>query len=64
MERALLTPADVHYGRSDELLVARAGVLAGAYKAHPERFVKGLPIPAQVPSMVWINPPAKEVALA
>jgi len=61
---ALFTPADVHYGRSDELLVARAGVLAGAYKAHPERFVKGLPIPAQVPSMVWINPPAKEVALA
>jgi putative transposase len=61
---ALFTPADVHYGRSDELLVARASVLAGAYAVHPERFVKGLPIPREVPSMVWINPPAKEVALA
>ena len=27
---ALFAPADVHYGRSDELLVARAGILAGA----------------------------------
>jgi putative transposase len=61
---ALFTPADVHYGRSDELLVARAGVLAGAYAAHPERFVKGLPTPREVPSMVWINPPSKEVPLA
>jgi putative transposase len=61
---ALFTPADVHYGRSDEVLAARASVLAGAYAVHPERFVKGLPIPAQVPSMVWINPPSKEVPLA
>ena len=44
--------------------MARAGVLADAYAAHPERFVKGLPIPAEVPSMVWINPPSKEVPLA
>jgi len=41
--------------------VARAGVLAGAYAAHPERFVKGLPIPAPVPSTVWINPPPKDL---
>jgi hypothetical protein len=34
------------------------------YAAHPERFVKGLPIPAQVPAAVWINPPSKEVPLA
>jgi putative transposase len=61
---ALFTPADVHYGRSDQLLAARAGVLAGAYATHPERFVKGLPIPAPVPSTVWINPPSKEVPLA
>jgi putative transposase len=46
------------------MLVARAGVLAGAYAAHPERFVKGLPLPAEVPATVWINPPQKEVALA
>jgi putative transposase len=61
---ALFTPADVHYGRSAKLLEVRAGVLAGAYAAHPERFVKGLPLPAEVRAIVWINPPAKEVALA
>jgi putative transposase len=61
---ALFTPADVHYGRSDQLLVARAGVLAAAYAIHPERFVQGLPTPREVPSMVWINPPSKEVPLA
>ena len=61
---ALFTPADVHYGRSAKLLEVRAGVLAGAYAIHPERFVKGLPVPREVPSMVWINPPPKEVPLA
>ena len=44
--------------------MARAGVLASAYATHSERFVKGLPLPKQVPSMVWINPPPKEVPLA
>ena len=57
---ALFTPADVHHGRTDRLLEARAGVLAGAYAAHPERFVKGPPRPASVPAEVWINRPAKE----
>jgi|ERR1035437_1616385 hypothetical protein len=61
---ALFTPTDVHYGRSDQLLQARAGVLASAYAAHPERFVKGLPLPQEVPTTVWINPPPKEVPLA
>jgi putative transposase len=61
---ALFTPADVHYGRSDELLMARAGVLADAYTVHPERFVKGIPTPREVPDTVWINPPSKEVVLA
>ena len=61
---ALFTPADVHHGRTDRLLEARAGVLAGAYAAHPERFVKGPPRPASVPAEVWINRPAKEVPQA
>ncbi len=61
---ALFTPADVHYGRSAKLFAARASVLAGAYTVHPERFVKGIPTPREVPDTVWINPPAKEVALA
>jgi hypothetical protein len=34
-------------------------VLAAAYAARPERFVKGRPHPADLPQTVWINPPAK-----
>ena len=61
---ALFTPADVHHGRASELLEVRAGVLAGAYAVHPERFVKGLPLPRPVPTEVWINRPTKEVPQA
>ena len=61
---AMFTPADVHHGRADRLLEVRAGVLAGAYAAHPERFVKGPPRPEPVPAEVWINRPAKEVPQA
>lgn len=61
---AMFTPADVHHGRTDRLLDARAGVLAGAYAAHPERFVKGPPRPRPVPGEVWINRPLKEVPQA
>jgi len=32
--------------------------LERAYQAHPERFVRGLPVAAEIPSAVWINPPA------
>ena len=38
----------------------RQHVLAVAYAAHPERFVKGRPHPADLPQAVWINPPAKK----
>jgi putative transposase len=55
----LLTPADVHYGRAGQKIEARAGVLAAAYAAHPERFPRGLPQPAPAPNAVWINPPMK-----
>jgi len=61
---AMYTPADVHYGRTIELAQVRAGVLAGAYAAHPERFVKGRPFPKPVPAEVWINRPEKEVPRA
>ncbi len=61
---ALFTPADVHHGRAGRLLEVRAGVLAGAYAAHPERFVKGPPRPRPVPTEVWINQPVKEVPQA
>jgi len=60
---ALLTPADVHYGRADEKLAQRQIVLQQAFQNHPERFVQGRPMPAQVPDAVWINRPAPETPL-
>jgi putative transposase len=55
-----MTPADVHYGRAREKRERRAAVLARAYEAHPERFVRGMPKPAELPKEVWINPPVKK----
>ena len=56
----LLTPAVVHAGRAAEVTAARAVTLARAYEAHPERFVRQPPQPPQVPTAVWINPPARK----
>jgi putative transposase len=54
---ALLTPADVHYGRAEQVTSARATVLDAAYAAHPERFVSKSPQPPRLPEAVWINQP-------
>jgi putative transposase len=54
---AMLTPADVHYGRAAAVLAERQNVLDAAYAAHPERFVKGPPKVPSLPQAVWINPP-------
>ena len=53
----LLTPADVHFGRVEQIREERARVLQQAYDAHPKRFVKGLPVPPEIPEAAWINPP-------
>jgi len=53
----LLTPADVHFGRAEQRHAARALVLEAAHRAHPERFVLGIPIPPPLPSAAWINKP-------
>jgi len=53
----LLTPFDVHHGRADQRVAARATVLTAAYAAHPERFPAGQPQPPARPLEVWINPP-------
>jgi putative transposase len=60
---ALLTPADVHWGRAPETLARRAETLRTAYAAHPERFA-ALPRPAQLPNGVWINPPQEDTPTA
>lgn len=56
----LMTPATVHYGRAEKVREDRARVLAAAYAAHPERFVRGVPTPPQLPTAAWINPPATQ----
>lgn len=53
----LMTPATVHFGRAETVQEERARVLAAAYAAHPERFVKGLPKLPQLPKAAWINKP-------
>ena len=68
---ALMTPHDVHHGRVDAKLVQRSVVLSAAFRAHPERFTRGLPMPEEPRTAVWINPPkvspeteSKELAIA
>lgn len=53
----LLTPATVHYGHAETIRTQRQQVLAAAFAAHPERFVRGLPTPPILPTEVWINRP-------
>ncbi len=61
---ALLTPEDVHYGRSLTVLAARQAALDTAYRDHPERFVHRAPRAALPPESAWINPPKRESAEA
>jgi putative transposase len=51
------TPADVHYGRAEQVRAERAVVLDEAYAAHPERFVHKPPTPPALPTVAWINQP-------
>jgi len=55
----LLTPETVHHDRAEAAVAARSVVLDAAYHAHPERFVRRQPIPPELPSEVWINPPMR-----
>ena len=59
---ALMTPHVLHYGLAKEAFQARKKVLLAAYEAHPERFVRKIPVPIPLPQAAWINPPkpAKE----
>ncbi len=58
----LMTPAAMHYGRAEAITAQRAGVLAVAYAARPDRFVAGRPQPPSPPIAAWINPPDDEHA--
>jgi len=45
----LMTPEMVHYGKADLVTSQRQNVLTSAFDAHPERFVRGMPMPPSLP---------------
>ena len=53
---ALFTPADVFYGRVEDIAARRQVALDAAYAAHPERFPNGPPLVRRPPASVAINP--------
>ena len=55
---ALLTPADVHFGRTSQIIDARQRTLDSAFLRHPGRFGRrpAHSLPAEAS---WINPPAE-----
>ncbi|WP_413208400.1 integrase core domain-containing protein, partial [Rhodospirillum sp. A1_3_36] len=60
----LLTPQQVHAGHADEVRQKRQGVLDKAHAKHPNRFVRQRPVPPQLPTAAWINPPKASQAEA
>jgi putative transposase len=54
---AMLTPADVYFGRAAAILAQRQQVLDQAYEARPDRFPRGRPQVPALPEAVYINPP-------
>lgn len=63
----LMTPEMVHYGKAEMVTSQRQIVLTSAFDAHPERFVRGMPMPPPLPEAAWINKPkveSKKIMLA
>lgn len=58
----LMTPAAVHHGHAKALHAERQRVLAAAYAATPERFVRRPPRPPALPTAAWINKPTTQEA--
>lgn len=54
---AFLTPADVHFGRAQEILARRNAVLQHAWKQQPQRFRPNGPVQRALPNAVYINKP-------
>jgi len=61
---AYLTPADMHFGRAEQVLNQRHDVMLEVYAAHPERFPNGPPKLVLAPTAAYINPPRQSDATA
>ena len=57
---ALLTPADVHCGRTERCIEARQHTLTQAFQTHTNRFKSRAPIAQRPPPEVWINNPTAQ----
>jgi putative transposase len=57
---ARFTPADVYFGRVEDLAARRQQALDKAFDAKPNRFVKGRPVVPLPPAVVAINPLMEE----
>jgi putative transposase len=53
----LVTPLQRHDGTDRLLYRERQTTLRSFYEQHPERFVRGVPLPPELPTEVWINKP-------
>lgn len=53
----LVTPLQRHDGTDRRVYRDRQEVLKAFYERHPERFVRGVPLPPELPGEVWINKP-------
>jgi putative transposase len=58
----LLTPATVHYGKTETVITARNTTLTTAYTKNPKRFSKP-PTAPKPPKEAWINDPSKEALI-
>ncbi len=58
---AMFTPAEVFFGRVDQVRIVRQNALDAAYVAHPERFPNGAPRVVLPPAKVSINPTTSAV---
>jgi putative transposase len=57
---AFLTPADVHFGRSQEVLAKRNVAMQQVWQQHPRRFHSSGPATHTLPSAVYINKPMED----
>lgn len=60
----LVTPAQRHSGEDRIVYGERQAVLAAFHQQHPERFVRGVPAPPELPGDVWINRPDQDTKAA
>jgi putative transposase len=60
----LVTPRQRHDGTDTAVYEKRQEVMAAFYEKYPERFVKGMPKPPELPGEVWINKPNQDLKAA